>query len=196
MDAPLEPWPLLDSQVLQEFPIYRLRRDIRRSPRTGKAHPFLVLDSRDWVNVLPVTTQGNLVLIRQFRHGTASFVWEIPGGMVDPEDPTPEHAGRRELLEETGYAADRFLFLGAVRPNPAIQNNRCHTFLAPDCRQRQQQSLEGSEDIEVVEVPWSEIPRMIDSGQIDHALVLMAFFWYERHLRGRMSVKPAPVQAV
>ena len=195
-DSPLQPWPLLDSKVLQEFPIYRLRQDTRRSPRTGRAHPFLVLDSPDWINVVPVTEHGNIVLIRQFRHGTASFVWEIPGGMVDPEDPTPEHAARRELLEETGYAADRFLFLGAVRPNPAIQNNRCHTFLALDCRPLQPQALEGSEDIEVLEVPGSEIPGLIDSGEIDHALVLTAFFWYERFLRGRPAVRLPPGESV
>ncbi|MEW6444070.1 MAG: NUDIX hydrolase [bacterium] len=183
--APLEPWPLLRSEIVQSFRIYDLRRDFRRSPRTGKEHTFLVLDTADWVNVVPVTPQGNVVMIRQFRHGTGAFVLEVPGGMVDPGDTSPEEAGRRELLEETGYAAERFRYIGAVHPNPAIQNNLCHTFLAESVRPRQAQRLEGTEDIEVIEIPYERIPDMIASGEITHSLVLMAFFWYELHLRGK-----------
>ena len=132
-------------------------------------------------------------MIRQFRHATATVVWEVPGGMVDPEDPTPEHAARRELLEETGYEAERYRFLGVVHPNPAILNNRCHTYLAENVRPCQAQKLEGAEDIEVMEVPWADIPGMIDQGEITHSLVLMAFFWYQRSLAGNpppMTEKP------
>jgi len=149
-----------------------------------------VLDSTDWINVFPVTPEGNIVMVRQFRHGTASFVWEIPGGMMDPEDPTPEEAARRELLEETGYEAEGLQFLGVVHPNPAIQNNLCHTFLARNVRPRQSQKLDGSEDIEVQEFPWAEIPRMIDQGEITHSLVISAVFWYEKFLSGQ---PPPPV---
>jgi 8-oxo-dGTP pyrophosphatase MutT (NUDIX family) len=185
----IRPWPLLASRVLNAFPIYTLRQDRRRSPRTGKEHDFLVLDSRDWINVVPVTPAGNLVLIRQFRHGTASLVWEIPGGMVD-DDESPEQAARRELLEETGYEAEDMAFLGAVHPNPAIQNNRCHTFLARNVHPRQAQRLDGSEDIEVQEAPWSEVSRMVDQGEISHSLVLTALFWYRRHLK---DLPPPPL---
>jgi len=178
----VRPWPLLASKVISAFPIYTLRQDRRRSPRTGKDHDFLVIDSRDWINVVPVTPTGNLVLIRQFRHGTASLVWEIPGGMMDEEDDSPKEAARRELLEETGYEPEEMEFLGAVHPNPAIQNNRCHTFLARDVCLRQTQRLDGSEDIEVREAPWSEVSRMVDQGEISHSLVLTALFWYRRHL--------------
>lgn len=176
-------WPLLASEVLYAFPIYRLRRDSRRSPRTGNVHTFLVLDVTDWVNVVPVTPEGNVVLIRQFRHGTGSFVLEIPGGMVDPADPNPEEAARRELLEETGYTAERFHYLGSVHPNPAIQSNQCHTFLAESARRAQQQHLEGSEDIEVLEVPYERVADMIARREITHALVVTAFFWYEHYLK-------------
>ena len=148
------------------------------------------MDSTDWVNVVPVTPEGNLVLIRQFRHGTASVVWEIPGGMVDPEDKSPEFAAQRELLEETGYKAEKFQFLGVVHPNPAIQNNLCHTFLAHNARPYQAQKMDGTEDIEVQEVSRDETEKMVARGDISHALVLTAFFWYQRYLSGHL---PPPV---
>jgi 8-oxo-dGTP pyrophosphatase MutT (NUDIX family) len=185
----IRPWPLVTSKVIHTFSIYALRQDTRQSPRTGKNHEFLVLDSRDWINVVPVTPSGNLVLIRQFRHGTASMVWEIPGGMMDPGDANPEHAARRELLEETGYEPEDMVFLGAVHPNPAIQNNRCHTFLARNARPLRAQRLDTSEDIEVREASWPEVARMVDEGQITHSLVLTALFWYRRHLTNQ---KPPP----
>ena len=191
-EAPhVRPWPLLDSEVLHEFNIYRLRRDRRLSPRTGRKHTFLVLDASDWVNIVPVTPNGNVLLIRQFRHGTASAVWEIPGGMVDGPDEPAEQAARRELREETGYATDQWEFLGAVEPNPAIQNNRCHTFLARDVQLVGSQQLDGAEDIAVQETPWPRVRAMIDSGEIAHSLVILALFWYGRHLEG-MAPPPAP----
>lgn len=191
--APLiRPWPLLASEVLHTFPIFRLRRDTRQSPRTGRQHGFLVLDSRDWINVVPVTPAGSLVLIRQFRHGTASMVWEVPGGMMDEEDGSPVEAARRELQEETGYEPEEMAFLGVVHPNPAIQNNRCHTFLARNVRPGRPQKLDGSEDIEVREASWSQVCEMVNRGEISHSLVLTALFWYERHL-ARLPPPPSDI---
>ncbi len=178
----LEPWPLVESKILCSFPIYRLRQDVRRSPRTGKNHTFLVLDSTDWVNIVPITPRGDVVMIRQFRHGTADMVLEIPGGMMELNGEDPREAALRELVEETGYVAESCVYLGSVHPNPAIQNNRCHTFLAQNVRRVCDQRLEGTEDIEVVEIPFKEIPALITKGEITHALVLIAFFWYQHYL--------------
>ena len=171
----LRPWPLLASKVLNAFPIYTLRQDKRRSPRTGKEHDFLVLDSRDWINVVPVTPACNLVLIRQFRHGTASLVWEVPGGMVDKEDANPEQAAQRELLEETGYVPEEMVFLGAVHPNPAIQNNRCYSYLARGLSEAGSPEPDAHESFELVKVPLARIPELITSREITHALVIAAF---------------------
>ena len=192
----IKPWPLVESKILWSFPIYTLRQDTRLSPKTGRNHNFLVLDSADWVNIVPVTPEGNIVMIRQFRHGTASTVLEIPGGLIDQEGETPGQAASRELLEETGYRAEECLSIGVVHPNPAIQNNCCHTFLARNARRVQSQRLEGTEDIEVIEIPWSDIPARIREGEITHALVLIGFFWYQRYLESAHTPIDNPSQRI
>ena len=101
----IEPWPILDREPIGDYRIFSLRKDTRRSPKTGDAHNFFVVESPDWINVVPVTADGQVVLIRQYRHGTEEVTLEIPGGMVDLTDSSPAESARRELLEETGYAA-------------------------------------------------------------------------------------------
>jgi len=174
------PWKKLESRLLAEQKIFRLREEVFESPRTGDPHRFAVLDSPDWTNVIPVTPEGNVVLIRQFRHGVGDVTLEIPGGMADPRDRTIEDAAHRELREETGYRAERMIPLGSVTPNPAFLNNRCHTFLAAGSRPDGPATPEGSEEIEVETAQLAEIPGLIADGRIHHALVIAAFYLLDR----------------
>lgn len=178
----VERWEKLDSKTLADYHIFSVRQDTRRSPRTGQVHDFFVLDSSDWVNVIPITPAGNVVFIHQFRHGTAEVILEIPGGIVDPQDVSPAETARRELLEETGYEADDFIHIGRVDPNPAFLNNRLDTFLALGARRVQKPDFEGSEDIEVEEIAATAVPHLIASGRITHALVVSAFYHYEHYV--------------
>jgi ADP-ribose pyrophosphatase len=118
-----------------------------------------------------------VILIHQFRHGIREVTLEIPGGLVEEKD-TPFSAAQRELLEETGCQAERWVDLGYVHPNPAIQDNRCHTFLALGVTEAGPQSLDEKEDIAVVRRPLAEIPALIREGEITHALVVAAFWRY------------------
>lgn len=177
MSDDVKDWPLLDSEELGDYRVFRLRQDTRRSPRTGRKHNFFVLETGDWINVVPVTPDNRIVLIRQFRHGIAEVTLEIPGGMVDGDE-SPLETARRELLEETGYEAEELLHIGTVLPNPAILNNHCHTFLARNARYVRAPALDGSEDIQVDVVDAAEVPGLIASGQISHALVVAAFYFY------------------
>ena len=102
------------------------------------------------------------------------FTLEIPGGMCDGDEP-PEKAAERELREETGYVCDRLEPLGWVHPNPAVQTNRCHTFLARNVRRDGEPRPDPDEDLEVVEVPLADVPALIRDGTITHALVVCAF---------------------
>jgi 8-oxo-dGTP pyrophosphatase MutT (NUDIX family) len=116
-------------------------------------------------------------MIRQYRHGSREVTLEIPGGLVDPGD-TPEKAAVRELLEETGYQAEDWMKIGVVNPNPALFNNRCHTFLAQNIKKVHDPMPDQTEDIETILIPISDIPELIQKEEIDHAMVITAFYWY------------------
>ena len=175
----LKPWQRLDSETVYSCRIFSLQKNRSRSPRTDKEHDFFVLDSGDWVNIIPVTADDRVVLIRQYRHGTEDFTLEIPGGMVDREDPSPLHAARREMQEETGYDSEDIIPLGAIHPNPAIQGNRCHSFLARNVEKRFEPNFDTTEETEVTLTPLADIPDLIRQGHITHALVVVAFHWYD-----------------
>ncbi|MCX5907976.1 MAG: NUDIX hydrolase [Deltaproteobacteria bacterium] len=171
-----QPWNWLSSKILSTCRIFTLKQERYCSPRTGKEHDFYLLDSGDWVNVIPLTADQKVILVNQFRFGTKDFSLEIPGGMLDPGD-SPASAATRELLEETGYAGDEPILLGVVHPNPAIHTNRCYTYLVRNAIYKTPPRQDSTEDIEVQAVPLADIPQLFDSGKITHALVIAAFYW-------------------
>jgi 8-oxo-dGTP pyrophosphatase MutT (NUDIX family) len=135
------------------------------------------------VNIVALTDAGKMVMVRQWRAGTREVGLEMPGGMVDPGE-SPLHAAERELIEETGYRASKWTALGSVDPNPAIQSNRCHTFLAEGAVRVGGLHQESSEDIEALELSVDEVERAIASGRIRHALICSAFLRFDLHRRG------------
>lgn len=169
------PWKVISSTRDSSYRIFSIRTDKAQSPRTGKEHDFYILESSSWVNVIPLTRQNEVVMVRQYRHGIQDVTLEIPGGLVEDSD-SPEEAAGRELCEETGYRASQMVSLGSVHTNPAIQNNTCYTFLARDVFLAGEQKQDEKEDIEVLLRPLSEIPRLICNGEITHSLVLAAFY--------------------
>jgi 8-oxo-dGTP pyrophosphatase MutT (NUDIX family) len=116
---------------------------------------------------------------------SATLTLEIPGGMIDPDDPSPLVAARREMVEESGFDSADIRSLGVIHPNPAIQANRCHTFIAHDVTPCVQPSFDSTEETEVVLVPLDDIPARIRDGTIAHALVVVAFHWLHLDPGGR-----------
>jgi ADP-ribose pyrophosphatase len=173
----IKPWPCIRSQHGQFYRVFSIRTDTCISPLTGSEHDFYVIETRDWINIIPLTADGQVVMVKQYRHGSKEVTLEIPGGLVDPGD-TPEKAAARELLEETGYQAEEWVEMGVVNPNPAIFNNRCYTFLAQNITKIDDPRPDETEDIEVVLIPLSHIPELIRKGEIDHAIVIAAFNFY------------------
>ena len=182
------------------LPVPRIKKWTRReSTRVGSYrvfdvhhHKMLDGDGRErrdvfcfecpsWCNVVAVTDSDELVLIWQYRFGTDAMGLEIPGGVIEPGE-SPEHAALRELREETGYEADRLDHLVTVEPNPALQNNLCHTYLALGARRSAKQSLDENEECEVALVPARHAEELLTGRHVAHALCVVGL---EAFLRTR-----------
>jgi 8-oxo-dGTP pyrophosphatase MutT (NUDIX family) len=187
----MQPWETQSSSVVADYRIFRVRKDHCVSPRTRCGHDFWVLEIADWVNVVALTADEQVVLVRQYRFGRQQATLEVAGGVIDAGE-SPLAAAARELREETGYAAESVILIGSVEPNPAIQNNRCYTALALGCRKVGELQLDEREDIEVVTAPLASVPRLLAEGQITHALVFAAFYHYELWARGKDLPPPVP----
>ncbi|HSK72812.1 MAG TPA: NUDIX hydrolase, partial [Pyrinomonadaceae bacterium] len=143
---------------------------------------FFVIENPDWVNIIALTKDKQVVLIKQYRQGAEDFILEIPGGMID-ENESPEATAKRELLEETGFLAREMIFIGKTRPNPAIQNNTLFHFLAADCEKSAETSFDEHENIETKLVSLDEIENLIASGKVNHSLVIAAFYFLNLYKR-------------
>ena len=153
---------------------------LQSSEDTSREYTFYIFRSQEWANIIPVTEDGKVVLVRQYRLGSERQSLEIPGGVVDHADTDIREGAIRELAEETGYVpvpGARCISLGSPWANPAMQNNRCHAFVVGPVRRERKQELDPGEMIEVVEVPIRDLPGMVLRGEIDHALILNAFFY-------------------
>ncbi|MCC6408533.1 MAG: NUDIX hydrolase [Planctomycetes bacterium] len=167
------PWRMQRSERGDNLLICRVRFDHLENPRTGEVMRRTVLETRDWVNVVALTAEQKLVVVKQFRFGTGAVTTEIPGGVIDPGE-EPLDAARRELREECGYSSEDWTYLGAVEPNPAFHDNLCHHFLARGAARTHAQELDSGEDIVVAELALDEVRARIRGGEIRHALVLTA----------------------
>lgn len=170
-------WPLISSDINEKYSIFNIRNDRAQSPRTGNIYDFVVLDASPWVNIIPLTINNEVILIRQYRHGIRAVTLEIPGGLVEEGEPY-DQAARRELEEETGYGTktEDLIYLGKISPNPAIQNNDCHTYLARNVYPIGNQNMDEKEDIELELCLLKNIPSLIQDGTISHSLVVVAFY--------------------
>lgn len=180
VSASLQPsrWEKRATTVVAKTRVLNLLGVRYRHPVRGTEKDFVVVAPSDWCNVLALTHDGRLVLVRQFRFGVDEFSLEIPGGVMEAGE-NPVEAGLRELREETGFTGTRARLLGSVHPNPAIQSNRCHFVLVEEAVQSAAFEWDPDEEIAVSTVPVDEVLTHARSGGITHALVLNALFLFE-----------------
>ena len=180
-------WERIESERTADCRVFQVWRDRSRNPRHGGTHDFYRIEAPDWVNIVPLTSNNEVVMIEQYRHGTGEVTLEIPGGMVDDGE-SPSDAAARELLEETGYAPREVVRLGRARPNPALQTNWIYSFLARDVQLTKAPCFDATEHATVRLVPLAEIPGLIADGTISHALVVVGFYWLSLYERGVIPV--------
>ncbi|MBK24763.1 MAG: NUDIX hydrolase [Halobacteriovorax sp.] len=179
----MDKWKTLEKKEISRGKIFRYYDVKRQSPDSGDIGNFDVLSFAHWVNVVAITKEGKFVFVEQYRCGTDRVTLEIPGGAIDRgEDPLV--AAKRELREETGYTCEKLVHIGTVEPNPAFQTNLCHTYLVLDAKQTQDQDLDPFEEITIHEFSEKEVREKLKQGEINHALVVAAFFYYDNYLKG------------
>ena len=184
----LRPWRQLRCEPLATYRVFEVCRVVLEDGAGRPRGDAFTLRGSDWCNVVAVTPSDEVVLVWQYRFGTDSLSLEIPGGVID-EGETPEQAARRELREESAYEAERFDFLLEVEANPAIQNNRCFTYVARGARATGATGFDLQEELETVLVPAGRIAALLDGGQVTHALVRAAL---EAYLRRRGHIASVP----
>jgi ADP-ribose pyrophosphatase len=166
----VKPWKVLESNYFRP----RFRID-KCELGNGNLLDATIFEFRSWANILALTKDGQVVMVKQYRHGVCDVLLEFPGGVVeDGEDPMD--GARRELLEETGYKAGHVIQIGKSFPNPALQTNTLYCYLALDAEKVSGQSLDAGEDIEVHLMPLDELVELAKRGEFPHALMNSVLF--------------------
>ncbi|MGB0453931.1 MAG: NUDIX hydrolase [Bacteriovoracaceae bacterium] len=156
------------------FTHYEVQRESYKTKKTGN---FDLLECPDWVNVVAITKDQEVILVKQYRHGIDDMTLEVPAGTIEKNE-EPLVAAKRELEEETGFVSENWTYMGKVTPNPAFISNFCHFYVALDCEKKSEQNLDPFEEIEILLRPKADIEQMLSSEEIHHALCVCAFQRY------------------
>lgn len=185
----IKPWKILDSHQTFRDQYLGVRTD-KCEREDGHIVPtYHVIQQSPWATIIPLTDKGNVVLVREYRHAAGKVMIGLPGGVSDPGETDWQQVAARELAEETGYEAQSLHAIGACYPNPAIQDNEVHYFLALGCTPSQTQSLDPNEEIEVLEMPYADFLAYEDL-EVQHALHAAGLFYTERYFQKHPDLRP------
>ncbi len=185
-DKDLVPFNLKNDHLVYQCSVLKVHEKLAASHCKQEELQVFTLKCANWVNIVPVTADGNIILVEQFRFGTETFTKEVPGGSIDHDEKDATLAAKRELEEETGYTSSRILSLSSAYPNPALQNNRVFYFIALNAVPLTQpvNHKDPFEDIKIHMVPVAEALIMARTGQINHVLSAYALLLAQPYLEG------------
>ncbi len=175
-------WQIENSKYLINDQWIKVRADKCIMPNQKIVEPYYVLEYPNWVNIVAITKNHKVILVKTYRHGIGKELVELPCGLIDDTDTTPLEAAKRELLEETGYTSDNFIQTGIVSANPSNHNNLTYCFLARDLRKIKDQSLDETEDIEIILEPVPKVIKMLKEGKFLQALHVSSLFYAINYL--------------
>jgi len=175
----IKPWQKVRSKPAGDFRIFTIRTETKVSPRTGHEHDVHVIDSVNWVNIIAITADQQLVMVEQYRHGSNTVELEIPGGMMDPGETSPVATGVRELREETGYEGENARILGCIDLNPSWQVTKVHVAVVRNARRSADTDEDESEDIRVRLLDVAALKRKVREGEVDAGSTIAALALWE-----------------
>lgn len=173
-------WSVLKSDYLIKCKWLTVRKDHVRMPSGVEMDDFYIIESNDWVNVIAITNNNQIILEKQYRHGLGKVCIELPAGSVDDGE-TPLQAAKRELLEETGYSGGVWKPFGRYAPNASAMTNYSNTFIATGVSKLADAHLEPSENIEVLLASLDSLSDMLKNEQLIEADIVAPLwrFLYE-----------------
>jgi ADP-ribose pyrophosphatase len=163
-------WKILSSEYLFNDLWFTVRKDKCETPGGKIVEPYYVYEFPTWAAAVPVTEDGKIVMIRQYRHGLGETGIELPGGCVDDTDNNLQDGMARELLEETGYSFSSYTYLGRISPNPSANSNLLHMYLATGGKKVAAQQLDENEEIEVLLLTIDEVKQLLRDNKIVQAM--------------------------
>ncbi|MFK5955762.1 MAG: NUDIX hydrolase [Planctomycetota bacterium] len=172
-------WHKHQSKARGNYRLFSVREDFYTHPDKDGERSFFVIEASDWVNVIAVTEDDQIVFIRQHRPGVGAVRLEIPGGIIEPDE-KPVAAVVRELAEETGYRGDAPQLICTVEPNPATHNNHCFSYLIRNAKLDVARDLDQDEVIDVELIAFHDLAALLEDGEVPHALLQLPLLHYLR----------------
>lgn len=159
-------WQTLNSETVFKSCFVTLNKDKVKLPDSKIIEDFYTVTIPNGAMICALTDDRNIILKKEFRYACADDIIECPAGMFEEHEKDPLVVARRELLEETGYTSDNWLYLGGSRESTSKLTNIMHLFLAENCIKTSEQKLDDTESIELLKIPFNKAVDMVMNGEI------------------------------